>query len=134
MTTDADGDRTPPEVATDEQEQGGRHDPEGSYWEPEAGITVSSSPTGPVWDASGELPRESPVASTQRLPDDQLRRWSLVGIGIVVLLTIFVTILGLAAKWVSEEFARLMLQLVVPPLLSAFAVVVGYLFAERKRS
>jgi hypothetical protein len=40
----------------------------------------------------------------------------------------------MAFHWFSEEFAKTLLQLLIPPLLSAFAVVVGYLFAERKRS
>lgn len=99
------------------------------------GIRITESASGSLWDATNEeIPRDKPVTATQRLPEDQLRRWSLLGIGIVVVLTILLTVVGMAFRWYPEEFARLLLQLVVPPLLSAFAVVVGYLFAERKRS
>lgn len=80
-----------------------------------------------------ERPGSGAVTSTRSLPEDILRKWSLAGMGIIIVVVLVLTVLGMASKWFGEDFAKLMLQMVVPPLLSAFAVVVGYLFAERKR-
>jgi predicted tellurium resistance membrane protein TerC len=74
------------------------------------------------------------TATVRPLPEDQLRRWSLIGIGGVIVLTIVVVAMGTALHWFTEDFGKTILQMLIPPLLSAFAVVVGYLFAERKRS
>jgi hypothetical protein len=119
----------------DERDDPLRGSQAGRNWGPAHGFEIDTSPTGQTHWLSDEQPRpvEALTATVRPVPEDQLRRWSLVGIGSVIVLSLFVVALGMAFRWFSEEFAKTLLQLFIPPLLSAFAVVVGYLFAERKR-
>lgn len=132
---------------TDPTEPPPRHEPEAAT--PTAGdrdaLTRESEPYGydliktdtgeTLWEGSRdeEVTATAVTATTDPVPEDQLRRWSLLGIGGAVLLTLTIITAGTASHWFTEDFAKLLLQTVIPPLLSAFAVVVGYLFAERKR-
>lgn len=66
--------------------------------------------------------------------NDHIRRMQrdvLIGIGSLIVLVFMSIVITVSAKWMSEGFARELLQQLLASLLSAAAVVVGYFFGQR---
>jgi hypothetical protein len=60
-----------------------------------------------------------------------MQRNVLIGIGSLITLTLLCIVITVSAKWMTEVFAKEILQVVLAPLLAAAAVVVGYFFGQR---
>lgn len=87
--------------------------------------TVSDLPA----DSQGDSATPSVVTLA---PDDRLRRLLLVLLFALIIVALAMICLGLAIHWFDTEFGKTILQVIVGPAVGAIAVVIGYLFGERR--
>jgi hypothetical protein len=88
-----------------------------------------------VWVDSDQIDPTLPqIAGRGERQDEHIRQMQrnvLIGIGSLITLTLLSIIIAVSGKWMTEVFAKEILQQVLAPLLAAAAVVVGYFFGQR---
>jgi len=108
-------------------------DPESRIIDTRTGDYIDRSGTW-VGGSTTETQQLPPTIGREEKQDEHIRNMQrnvLIGIGSLIALTLLSVVITISAKWMTEVFAKEILQQVLAPLLAAAAVVVGYFFGQR---